>query len=232
MGAGGGGSSETKPTEIPQSAYCFSISRLLSLLVEYCSNSGNQTSAPPQLHLSLTPLVAGGGDLPFAGVDLFPLRALLALDVAAPAHLTLARPGHLPALRVVASPAADCVAVLVLVALAGRRARRVLAGSTEARRVLNVKQVHSAGDLIAQAGQGLGLLWMLAPACGDLPLPRGLVRGASHLDGGLVALLQLLADLVEGQELPPAGLDRARARDAVAFAGGLHPGLDYLVGRQ
>lgn len=173
-----------------------------------------------------------GADLPFAGVDLFPLRALLALDVAAPAHLTLARPGHLPALSVVASPAADCVAVLVLVALAGRRARRVLAGSTEARRVLNVKQVHSAGDLIAQAGQGLRLLLMLAPACGDLPLPRGLVRGASHLDGGLVALLQLLADLVEGQELPPAGLDRARARDAVAFAGGLHPGLDYLVGRQ
>lgn len=56
--------------------------------------------------------------LPFAGVHLFSLCALLAFDITAPAHLALARPGHLPALSVVASPAADSIAVLVLVALA------------------------------------------------------------------------------------------------------------------
>lgn len=165
--------------------------------------------------------------LAFAGVHLLPLRALLALHVAAPAHLALARPGHLPALGVVAPPAADGVAVLVLVALAGGRARRVLAGSAEAGRVLDVEQVHSAGDLVAQGR--LGGLGGLAPGRGDLALPRGLVGGAAHLDGGLVALLQLLADLVEGQELPPAGLDGARAGDAVALAGGLHSRLDDLV---
>ena len=89
-----------------------------------------------------------------------------------------------------------------------------------------MEQVHSARDLIVQARQGL-LLW-LAPACGDLCLPRGLVGGAPHLDGGLVALLQLLAYLVEGLKLPPAGLDSAGARDSVAFASGLHSSLDHL----
>ena len=164
---------------------------------------------------------------------------MLAFDVAAPAHLALAGPGHLSTLGVVASPAADGVAVLVLVALAGRRARRVLAGSTETGRVLDVEQVHGARDLIAQARQGLLLrllllllLLLLVPACGDLSLARGLVGGAADLYGGLVALLQLLADLVKGLELPPAGLDGAGAGDAVAFASGLHSGLDYLVRRQ
>lgn len=76
------------------------------------------------------------------------------------------------------------------------------------------------------------MLMMLAPARRDLPFAGGLVGGASHLDGGLVALLQPSADLVEGQELPPAGLHGARAGDAVAFAGGLHSALDYLVQRQ
>lgn len=60
--------------------------------------------------------------LPFAGVHFFSLRALLAFHVAAPAHLALAGPGHLFALRVVASPTTDSVTVLVLVALAARSA--------------------------------------------------------------------------------------------------------------
>lgn len=205
------------------------------LLVEYCSQQWKPNRPLLFTHLSLAPLITKGRVLAFAGVDLFPLRALLAFDVAAPAHLTLARPGHLPALGVVASPAADGVTVLVLVALAGGRARRVFAGSAETRRVLDVQQVHGARDLIVQAGWGLRLLlvvMMLAPARGDLSLAGGLIGGASHLDGGLVALLQPSADLVEGQQLPPAGLDGARAGDAVAFAGGLHSTLDYLVQRQ
>lgn len=99
-----------------------------------------------------------------------------------------------------------------------------------------MEQVHSARDLIVQAGQGLRrrLLrrQLLVSACGDLSLPRGFVGGASNLDRSLVTLLQLLADLMEGQELPPAGLDSAGAGDAMAFASGLYSGLDYLVERQ
>lgn len=61
--------------------------------------------------------------LPFTGVDFFSLCTLLAFDIAAPAHLALAGPGHLPTLRVMASPTADSVAVFVLVALAACGAR-------------------------------------------------------------------------------------------------------------
>lgn len=118
------------------------------LLVEYCSQQWKPNRPLLFAHLSLAPLITKSRVLALAGVDLFPLRTLLAFDVAAPAHLTLARPGHLPALGVVASPAADGVTVLVLVALAGGCARRVLAGSAETRRVLNVKQVHGARNLI------------------------------------------------------------------------------------
>lgn len=76
---------------------------------------------------------------PLAGVDFFALRALLAFDVAAPSHLALAGPGHLPTLGVVASSTADSVTVFVLVALAARGAIRVLAGFAKARRVLDVE---------------------------------------------------------------------------------------------
>lgn len=95
-----------------------------------------------------------------------------------------------------------------------------------------MEQIHSARNLVAKARQGLWLLWLLllllAAACGDLTLARGLVSRASHLDGGLVTLLQLLADLVEGEELPPACLDSAGPRDTMAFASGLHSSLNYL----
>lgn len=156
--------------------------------------------------LSLAPLVSRPNRgwqvtrLPFAGIDLLSLRALLAFNVAAPAHLALTRPSYLPALSVMASPTADSVTVLVLVALSGCSAQRVLAGSTETGWVLNVEQVHSAGDLVIQARQRLWLLlWLLlAPTSGDFSFPCGLVGGASNLDTGLIALLQLLADLMEG----------------------------------
>lgn len=92
-----------------------------------------------------------------------------------------------------------------------------------------MEQVHSAGDLIAQPRQRMLLL---APACGDLSLPGGFIGGTADLERGLVALLELLADLVEGQKLPPAGLDGAGARDTVAFASGLHSSFDCLRQRQ
>lgn len=95
-----------------------------------------------------------------------------------------------------------------------------------------MQQVHSAGDLIAQPRQGMVLLLLLAPACGDLALPGGLIGGTADLERGLVALLELLANLMKGQKLPPAGLDGAGARDTVAFAGGLHSGFDCLRPRQ
>lgn len=198
-------------------------------LIEHCSNGGSKMTTPLQLNHCTD---CRRADLPFAGIDLLPLRALLAFNIAAPTHLALAGPGHLPALGIMASPAADSVAVLVLVALAGGRARRVLAGSAEIWRVFDVEQVHSARDLIVQTGKGRKLLLLLVPACGDLSLPGGLVSGAAHLDGVLVALLQLLADLMEGQELPPAGLHSAGARDAVALTSVLHSSFDHLVERQ
>lgn len=72
------------------------------------------------------------------------------------------------------------------------------------------------------------LLLLLVPAGGDLSLSGGLVGGAAELGGGFVELLQPLADLVEGRELPPAGPDSAGAGDTVAFAGGVLSGFDYL----
>ena len=123
--------------------------------------------------------------LPFAGVDLFSLCALLAFDVAAPAHLALTGPRHHSALGVVAPPTADGVTVLVFVALACRCARRVFAGPAETGRVLDVEQVHGTRDLVVGTWHGLLLL---GSARGYVPLPGGLVGGAAHLHGGLVAL--------------------------------------------
>lgn len=215
--------------KIPQTQTHTNPSKCLLLLYQLAPPA-ERRSADVRSTTSSSHLLRWYEASPFAGVNLFSLRALLAFDVAAPTHLALAGSGHLPALSVVTSPAANGVAVFVLVALTGRCAWRILAGPAETWRILYVEQVHSARDLVVQARQGLQLLLLLlrASACGDLPLPRGLISGASHLDRRLVTLLQLLADFVEWQELPPARLDGARARDAVAFARGLHSGLDYL----
>lgn len=212
------------------------LGSLIILFAEDCSDAGNGTSHENKTtthlqhnHIWLAPLMEEDWQvivLPLAGVDLFSLCALLAFDIAAPTHLALAGPGHLPALCVMATAATDSITVLVLVTLAGCCAIWVFACFTEAGWVLDVEQVHSAGNLIAETMRGLVLL--LASACGDLSLPSGLVGGAAHLDGRLIALLQCLADLVERQELPPTGLNGAGARDTMAFACGLHSGLDYL----
>lgn len=156
-----------------------------------------------------------------AGVNLLPLGALLALHVAAPTHLALARARHHPALCVVPPAAADAVAVLILVTLPSRGPRGIPAHQAEARGVVNVDEVCSPWDLIAVARDGF-------LRGGNVAFPRGLVGGAAHLEGGLVLLLQLLPNLVEGGELPPARSDGAGPRHAVAFAGGLHASLDDL----
>lgn len=104
--------------KIPQTRTHINPSKCLLLLYELLQNAVQQTQQHGQF--SAAPPVTGRS--PFAGVHLFSLRALLAFNVAAPTHLALAGPGHLPALGVVAAPAADGVAVFVLVALPGRRA--------------------------------------------------------------------------------------------------------------
>lgn len=147
--------------------------------------------------------------LPFTGVNLFSLSALFAFNVTAPAYLALARSCHHSALSVVAPAAADGLAVLILVALARRRALRILAGPAKARRVLNVKEIGGAGNGVRPRARWGRL--PLGSALGDFCLPGGFVVGAHHFDGCLVALLELLADLVEGRQLPPAGLHCARA---------------------
>lgn len=156
-----------------------------------------------------------------AGVNLLSLGALLALHVAAPTHLALARARHHPALRVVPPAAADAVAVLVLVTLPSRGPGGIATHQAEARGVVNVDEIRSPWDLIAVARDGFF-------RGGDVAFPRGLIGGAAHLERGLVLLLQLLPDLVEGGELPPARSDGAGPGHAVAFAGGLHAGFDDL----
>lgn len=156
-----------------------------------------------------------------AGVNLLSLGALLALHVAAPTHLALARARHHPALRVVAPATADAVAVLVLVTLPSRGPGGIPTHQAEARGVVNVDEIRSPWDLIAVAGDGFF-------RGGNVTFPRGLVGGAAHLERGLILLLQLLPDLVEGGELPPARSDGAGSGHAVAFAGGLHASFDDL----
>lgn len=81
---------------------------------------------------------------PLARIHFLFLRALLALDVAAPAHLALARPGQHAALGVMATPTADGVTVLVLVALPCCRPCGVYAGLAEVGRVLDVQKLRGA----------------------------------------------------------------------------------------
>ncbi|KAL0200099.1 hypothetical protein M9458_003286, partial [Cirrhinus mrigala] len=127
---------------------------------------------------------------------------------------------------VVAPAAADGLTVLVLVAFAGHGACRVLARPAKTRRVLDVNEIGRAGnDVLPRARRGL---LPLGSGLRDFPLPGRLVVGAGHFDRSLVALLELLADFVEGCQLPPACLHGARARNSVTLTGGLHPRLDHL----
>ncbi len=166
--------------------------------------------------------------LPLTGVNLFSLCALFAFNIAAPAHLALARSRHHPALSVVAPAAADGLTILILVAFAGHGACRILARPAIAWRVLDVKKVRGAGnEFRSRARRGL---LPLGSGLGDFPLPSRLIWGAGQFDWSLVTLLELLADFVEGCQLPPACLDGTRSRNAVTLTGGLHPRLDHLCG--
>lgn len=91
--------------------------RLLTPLLPKCAG-GTRPGAQPAGGAAHTAMA-----LAFAGVDFLTLGALSALHVAAPAHLALAGPCHHPALRVVATPTADALAVLLAVAPAASGAR-------------------------------------------------------------------------------------------------------------
>lgn len=68
----------------------------------------------------------------------------------------------------------------------------------------------------------------MVSASGDVSLSSGNIGGAAKLDRGLIALLQSVANLMEGQELPPASLDSAGTRDTMTLTRCLHSRLDYL----
>lgn len=76
------------------------------------------------------------------------------------------------------------------------------------------------------------LLLLLVSAFGDVSLSSGLIGRATNFDRSLVAHLQSLANLMKGQELPPAGLDSAGARHTVAFTSSLYSSLYYLEQKQ
>lgn len=133
----------------------------------------------------------------------------------------MARASDHAALDVVSPSAADAVTVLVFVTLPTGRPRGEPAGQAKARRVVKINQICSPGDLVAVTQDGF-FRWR------EVSFPRGLVGGAHHLEGHLVFLLELLANLVERRELPPTRPDGARAGDPVAFTSGLHSSFDDL----
>lgn len=133
----------------------------------------------------------------------------------------MARTGDHPALRIVPSPAADAVTVLVFVTFPSRSPRRVSTHHTEAWGIVNVDEIRSPWDLITVTRDGL-LGW------GDVSFPRGLVGSAAHFERCFVLLLQLLPYFVERRELSPACSDSTGSRYTVAFAGCLHSSFDDL----
>lgn len=157
----------------------------------------------------------------FTGVNLLSLGALLAFHVAAPTDLALAWPSDHPALRIVPSPTADAVTVLVFVTFPSRSPGRVSAHQTKAWGIVNVDKIRSPWDLITVTGDGF-LGW------GNVSFPRGLVGSAAHFERRLVLLLQLLPYFVEWRELPPASSDSAGPRHTVALTGCLHTSFDDL----
>lgn len=157
----------------------------------------------------------------FAGVNLFSLGALLAFHIAAPTDLALAWTGDHPTLRIVPSPAADAVTVLVFVTFPSRSPRWVSTHHTEAWGIVNVDKIRSPWDLITVTRDGL-LGW------GDVSFPCGLVGSAPHFERCLVLLLQLLPYFMEWRELPPTCSDSTGSRYAMAFTGCLHSSFDDL----
>lgn len=95
------------------------------------------------------------------------------------------------------------------------------AHQTEAGGIVNVDEICSPWDLIAVSRGGL-------LGRRDVPFPCGLIGSATNFEGGLVLLLQLLADLMERRQLPPTSSDGARAGYAVALTCRLHASFDDL----
>lgn len=152
----------------------------------------------------------------FAGVHLLLPHARLALHVAAPAHLAVARQAGEAHGRVVAAAAAQALAAGVLGARPAARARGVARRPAEAGRVLQVDQVGGAQALA------------VAPGARQLRLPGGGVGDAQHSHRRVVPVLQQPARVVERRQLLPAGPHGAGAGDAVTLAGGLQTALHRL----
>lgn len=125
---------------------------------------------------------------PLACIHFLFLRALLALHIAAPAHLALARSGQHAALCVMATPTADGVTVLVLVAFPCCCPCWVYAGLAEVGRVLDVQELRGSWERC-----GSGARWCV----GQPALTFSLVCGAGYLECVLISLLQHHADFVK-----------------------------------
>lgn len=176
---------------------------------------------PPQCHFHKR----SGADLflfsgVFAGVHFLLPHTRLTLHVAAPADLAVAGEAGEPHGRVVASPAAHALTAGVLGAGAAPRTRGVARGSAEAGGVLQVDQVGGSEALA------------VSTRARQLRLPRGGVGDAQHSHGGVVAVLQQPARVVERRQLLPAGSDGAGAGDAVTLAGRFQGALYGLWRKQ
>lgn len=185
-----------------------------TLFVSICSSHRSWSPAAEGCHQAEHASV-------FTGVNLLSLGALLAFHVAAPTDLALAWPSDHPALRIVPSPTADAVTVLVFVTFPSWSPGWVSAHQTKAWGIVNVDKIRSPWDLITVTRDGfLGR--------GNVSFPRGLVGSAAHFERRLVLLLQLLPYFVEWRKLPPARSDGAGPRHTVALTGCFHTSFDDL----
>lgn len=92
-----------------------------------------------------------------AAVDHLFLHALLALNIATPLHLTVAREGNQPALGVIASSTAHAVTVALARAGPPSSSQGVFAGPAETGGVLHVHQVSGTGRSSVLGGMAVSL---------------------------------------------------------------------------
>lgn len=149
-----------------------------------------------------------------AAVDHLLLHALLALNIATPLHLAVAREGNQPALGVIASSTAHAITVAFPRAGPPSSSQGIFAGTTETGRVFHIHQVSRAGWSGVLGGMALSL-W-----AGQLWVSHSIIGGAEDLDGIIVAQFQQSSNLMERWKLLPARPDSTWAGDTMALACG------------